>query len=290
MLHFGPTEISWQCREVTCCECTQHSGSSIPAKLYKFDHFSNLNHLFLGKGDGEQRLWRRIVEAFSRRHLSRDTDRLPAIEGVARAIMARDNLPETSYLAGLWRSRICYELVWYVRDDPVQGRDPTARWKSRRMDGVPTWSWASITGPVNFKLLEDEDIEFRVQEIATPPAAEPFVVLRGRLWKQGIRLTTQELQDDTSAPGDGSLVRRVYIVGQNWKRKLYTDHWDYRPDSKGVPSELCALRVTRFWWLILERYREAPHVRGLAQFKRIGMSYLKDLPESEAEDQSLALF
>ena len=85
------------------------------------------------------RRWRAVVCEYVRRSLAYDTDRLPAIAGIASRFHSR---LESNYLVGLWEVELPYNLSWYRRklaDSSAGANDiPLA------MDnGVPTWSWAS---------------------------------------------------------------------------------------------------------------------------------------------------
>ncbi|KAK7990473.1 HET-domain-containing protein [Apiospora arundinis] len=275
ILHFGQTELSWQCREMECCECTRDVRSSVPEEeaqkdesmLFDDDMITMKNKLLGGVDMAKN--WLKIVENFTWRHLGEHTDRLPALEGVARAMMARGHLPESDYLAGLWRSHISSELAWFVKpltDDYT----PVKYSKSRRVEGVPTWSWGSVTGAVWFA----RGTQFQVLHIATPPAAKPFVVLRGQLWKPKGFWYSQ--LDHTNARDPkwrkGFFMHRVDMGDRGGEGLLFLDDWDYRPGQ-----ENWALQVSPVWSLLLERVSE-PHIQGgLTHFKRVGMLLPKEL-------------
>ncbi|KLU84407.1 hypothetical protein MAPG_03450 [Magnaporthiopsis poae ATCC 64411] len=84
--------------------------------------------------NGAYTLWQRVVEDYSRRSLTFESDRLPAIAALATR-MAR--LLDDTYVAGLWRSRILDGLEW----------DCAGKWRERRRASVrraPSWSWACL--------------------------------------------------------------------------------------------------------------------------------------------------
>ncbi|KAI8724343.1 HET domain-containing protein [Fusarium sp. LHS14.1] len=85
--------------------------------------------------------WHEIVRIYSNLTLSVETDRLPAIAGLARqAQWCRTG----SYLAGLWEDSLEEDLLWRV-SKLVPGsnlRRPAYR--------APSWSWASINGGVSY--------------------------------------------------------------------------------------------------------------------------------------------
>ena len=83
--------------------------------------------------------WYRIVEFYTARKLSRPTDKLPALSGLA---METQKQTGDEYLAGLWPTCIHLGLAWRVRADSPSSRPPLYR--------APSWSWASIDGPVSY--------------------------------------------------------------------------------------------------------------------------------------------
>jgi hypothetical protein len=92
--------------------------------------------------------WRKIVEAFSARKFTFAEDRLPALLGIARDIMSKDDTRSVvgqgrEYLAGYWRDLLDVDLTWIAgatedEDSVLEPRifDPEA-FRS------PTWSWCN---------------------------------------------------------------------------------------------------------------------------------------------------
>jgi hypothetical protein len=104
--------------------------------------------------------WLALVEAYSKRQLGRDDDKLPALSGIANYLATALG---DQYYAGLWRTHILEDLAWrmYPRSEYVprttyggpytptygpvvcQVRKPTTY-------RAPSWSWASLDGHVRF--------------------------------------------------------------------------------------------------------------------------------------------
>ncbi|OJI96463.1 hypothetical protein ASPVEDRAFT_157993 [Aspergillus versicolor CBS 583.65] len=92
--------------------------------------------------------WYCIVEDYSGRNLTFDTDKLPALGGLA-ASFAR--VQATTYLAGLWKEDIQIGLGWYVATEQA-----THNLENTEASG-PTWSWASAGKMrVRFRYLEPD--------------------------------------------------------------------------------------------------------------------------------------
>jgi hypothetical protein len=137
ILYFGE-ELSWECRQASACECSEASQG------IKFDHSSSLL-----PGCSTQKLhlhWQDIVQDFTSLQLSHEEDRLPAISGLAQQYQRR---LESAYLAGLWEDNIVVDLLWHAFPEDGSGVE---RYKTKKPKKwrAPSWSWASIEGPVLF--------------------------------------------------------------------------------------------------------------------------------------------
>lgn len=93
--------------------------------------------------DAFYRYWRRVlVPEYTSRKLSKDSDRLVALQAIASDIHSgiRDQ-----YLAGLWEGDLINQLCWQSVDRLCLPADNQS----------PSWSWSSISGPVMPCLLEE---------------------------------------------------------------------------------------------------------------------------------------
>ncbi|KAF5574200.1 heterokaryon incompatibility protein [Fusarium pseudocircinatum] len=82
--------------------------------------------------------WYDWMEEFTSRDLTRITNRLPAVAGMASYVASLSGM---NYKAGLWEEDILRGLMW---------RSSSSGHAKRVPGGAPTWSWASITGPVYY--------------------------------------------------------------------------------------------------------------------------------------------
>jgi len=78
-----------------------------------------------------------IVTQYSRRTLTRETDKLPALSGLAATFQRAQNL---TYMAGVWREDLD-SLLWQI--DGYE-RNSDGRVKHKVLLRAPSWSWASI--------------------------------------------------------------------------------------------------------------------------------------------------
>lgn len=83
--------------------------------------------------------WLQIIEAYSQRSLTKQTDRLPALSAVASLVSHKDG---GAYLAGLWRKDIARCLAWYSLPESANS--------TVLPSSAPTWSWVSVSGGVSY--------------------------------------------------------------------------------------------------------------------------------------------
>jgi hypothetical protein len=153
VLHFGESELHWECLEDTSCECrltnARMNGYKSSNMTPKQQHQSALDDRFDNEVLYHTRLmerWHLIVEEYSKLSLSYKKDIFPALSGVARQMQP---CRQDSYLAGLWRKSLLHDLCWtrYVLDENKPPRRRRRTWRA------PTWSWASINSRVSYNML-----------------------------------------------------------------------------------------------------------------------------------------
>jgi len=146
-LHYAVEQVFWECRQFCACESVPFG---LEPGLYDLglgeSHIKDLIPGLMVEGypnklEGEhmeRTFWKRVVEKFSNCDLTYVTDKLVALSGIASEVQC---FMKTEYLAGLWRSHLPYTLLWSAR-----------RGKAKRLSpGIaPSWSWASISGPVEY--------------------------------------------------------------------------------------------------------------------------------------------
>ncbi|KAE9376143.1 HET-domain-containing protein [Stipitochalara longipes BDJ] len=98
--------------------------------------------------------WEDIIIDYSKRQLTYDSDKLPAISGIADKLQ-RDI--GGRYLAGIWETDLC-GLLWYCGNKPIRCKldsipPPKSQIpvRSPKTYRAPTWSWASLDEPVSYK-------------------------------------------------------------------------------------------------------------------------------------------
>lgn len=160
-IHFGESGLWWECRSQLCSE-------------YLPDGLTGLSASPLMRPVHQPWPWSKIVWYYSSTDLTHGSDRLAALSG----IVARQHGNNGGrYLAGLWRGRLVYQLTWQVLNT---SRKPRPEWRA------PTWSWASVDGPVillhyadggsdqHIRNLVDKDYIQVLEAKTTPSGQDPF--------------------------------------------------------------------------------------------------------------------
>jgi hypothetical protein len=165
ILHYGAQEVLWQCRTSNERECESVWSASVSNMRQGQDR--SVFDFGPSQRDGltQEDSWRSIVQRYTSRHLTFHSDRLPAIAAVARRVHALRQ--DDQYLAGLWRRSLLSDLLWASYSNSLS--------YEQRKHGLPTWSWASVTGEVHYgqhidhsgskfplKNVEILDIDYRV--------------------------------------------------------------------------------------------------------------------------------
>jgi hypothetical protein len=135
IIHFAQDQMYWECQK----HCAAEDGTIIedqnsPKRCLNFGKVGSQEATFATA----MRSWHTIVTEYSMRNLSWPSDKLPAISGLASQIAKRT---DAEYLAGLWRQDLPFGLLWQASHR--EGMRVTDKWRA------PSWSWASIDGPVN---------------------------------------------------------------------------------------------------------------------------------------------
>lgn len=180
VLHFAAYEMIWECKTSLNCECKgilqqplcqygfEHPKASFETAKVKVSmgRMTMSSPSWAASGDMLQQrdffaVWTQLVSAYTARHLTVETDRLPAMSALAKHLSQGG-----VYLAGLWANDLPWHLVWccdYVND---WRRVP----KSTTVYSGPSWSWASTTEQVSWPSWTHEArSQIQILEASTAP-------------------------------------------------------------------------------------------------------------------------
>jgi hypothetical protein len=167
ILGFASNQMYWECRGH---KVQKESGyrSIPPGHLTLLQPFK-VNENLMG-------LWHRLVEEYSERHLSDPRDKLVALEGLVERFAATS---ADTCVAGLWRRHLLDDLLWRPYPGGWYSRPPVYR--------SPSWSWASIDGPVwyherkEWRNMSHAVVEEVNVESGCPEIRPGYIIVQGSL-------------------------------------------------------------------------------------------------------------
>ncbi|KAM0424579.1 hypothetical protein ACHAPT_010299 [Fusarium lateritium] len=134
VVHYGETELIWECNTLCDCECAA-SRETLAAwdwakstKVIFAEMMSRPRH-----GPEFRRSWAVLMRRFSLMQLSFDADRLPSLSGLVQELECSDT---GRYLAGLWERELPWMIGW-------MSMGQTAR-RPLSTPTPPSWSWTSV--------------------------------------------------------------------------------------------------------------------------------------------------
>ncbi|KAI8669600.1 HET domain-containing protein [Fusarium keratoplasticum] len=161
-IHFS-SQLFWECRTLKACETYPCGLPSEPSILG-----DDVDQTFPGSTkdwrDGLERdgveHWELLTQMFCRCYLTKESDRLAAIAGIASQAQL---LLNDEYLAGLWKRQLPHGLLWKLQN--MVGQDDLIVTRPTKYRG-PSWSWASLDfEAANINILDREGIDRNLVEI-----------------------------------------------------------------------------------------------------------------------------
>lgn len=199
VLHYGLTQLMWECHELDACE-TYPEG--LPTVLRgQYSNFKGLDPDIDGKrlriASGQKaesplnayHLWSKVVTSYTSGSLTKPEDKLIALSGLAK--MMQQTLDD-QYLAGLVRRFLPAQLLWKVDDSNQSDGRPSVRPEFYR---APSWSWAAVDGEVSGLPIDNDGILIEIVDAYTTPLShhDPTGQVVGGLLRIRGRLLAAEL-------------------------------------------------------------------------------------------------
>lgn len=132
ILHFTLQGVIWECRSTI--EHGHTNVSEVDAHGSGHIWSSSISK------NPQQDNWMHFVADYSTTKFTDTEDRLVALSSLARLVHRKLDGHDV-YCAGLWRSSLLKDLLWYKYDSPSVETP-------YRVNVAPTWSWASLHGRV----------------------------------------------------------------------------------------------------------------------------------------------
>ncbi|KAG8531668.1 uncharacterized protein KY384_003300 [Bacidia gigantensis] len=140
VLHFAADQLYWECSGL---EASEAFPRGFPAGFgEQFKQLLPYSGVPRIQGQaaalrGTYKIWDQVIKMYSSGKLSRSTDRLIALSGIAHKLQ-RTIIANDTYLAGLWKEDLAFGLLWDV--EVPHEPEPHSEFVA------PTWSWAARSG------------------------------------------------------------------------------------------------------------------------------------------------
>jgi hypothetical protein len=233
VVHFTQEELMWDCREDVACECTSIKEHMFGALSFKQFALAGLHDI-----DRAWSSWYQILEDFVVRDFKYDSDRLPALSGLAQRFEESAGANLGTYCAGLWGSNFPRGLMWETARPGKRCFDTE---RKGLMSSPPSWSWAgmkpmSLSWPLS---LASDDIQINVFNVRTyPSTADPkgmvnggYVLLEGRLLPLCVSWSDMKPSEVNSrnSGGDKNYLFTLLREGDDPPKRLQ-NHGQIKPD------------------------------------------------------------
>ncbi|KAL5347759.1 hypothetical protein ACLOAV_007168 [Pseudogymnoascus australis] len=127
-------KVSWLCKLTMSMTSEQQRG-----EVYSPEYVKNAGSM---ENEDFHGYWLEIAFMYSMRHLTFESDRFPALSGLATYFSKRHG---KQYYAGIFSGGIAHGLLWCAVTTGILSR--------RKVTGYvgPSWSWMSVNGRITFK-------------------------------------------------------------------------------------------------------------------------------------------
>ncbi|KAL2692479.1 hypothetical protein Neosp_002889 [[Neocosmospora] mangrovei] len=155
VLYFGPGYLYWECLCAMSVDADPSTSimSRLAGNFAAFDVNQRAHLKCTVKGmpspatdddlrDSPYAVWHALLKEFTSRNLSKSSDRVPAVLALAKSLK---KTVDGEFRGGLWKgTKLLESLCWKAQDKSIRG------------PRVPSWSWASVEGQVDFNYLNRE--------------------------------------------------------------------------------------------------------------------------------------
>jgi hypothetical protein len=136
IVHFCDGQLYWECQSL---QASERFPAGFPERVQRSrqrDIYKASCKINVEKKDFLH-AWGSLLDLYTSCNLSYGSDKLPAISALAKQFQETTSW-EGEYLAGLWKNQLFDQLLWSAQDRSMRSKEYRA----------PSWSWASMDGPV----------------------------------------------------------------------------------------------------------------------------------------------
>jgi hypothetical protein len=155
--------------------------------------------------------WYRLIENYSSMSLTKATDRLLAVKGLAQALH-KSRMPKMtfaqSYFNGIWIEDLARSLLWYAEL-------PSHVSKSTTSNKMPSYSWASCKGPVKYSRLLTSSTRFESSKTPPDPGKEITDYRKLGCYYSSVQVSDMESKSIDGLCIQGELTRARLWIGND---------------------------------------------------------------------------
>ncbi|KAI1097822.1 HET-domain-containing protein [Jackrogersella minutella] len=144
-VHFTETELKWKCPTLANCDCGLPTPPNMADPTINFAVLTEPEKHRNQSWKTPAWLWQQLVEHYTSRSLTYESDRLVALAGLVTQVPQ----PRRDYLGGVWRSQLDSGILWRAVGPPSRCCRPAGY-------VAPSWSWASVSGEIRFVPLSSD--------------------------------------------------------------------------------------------------------------------------------------
>lgn len=257
IVHFTCHEVLWECIECLRCECVEMDEIQPQQKevnLIRNAHFFNFSKHYYDSSVTLHRSWLGLLEASCGLAISYESDRLPALSGLANLWKMRG---AGIYLAGLWQDNILDSLMW-------KAWDKTKIYPPKNYI-APSWSPFGL----GYTMDNQKPVSARFQFLGN------FEGISEGYAKVVNTFCTPKGKDEMGAVKDGYLVLWTLVAKVCSESALrYTFHWDRgNEDSRGQELTLVLIGYYDFPTLVEDNSERCPRAIITVPSDRIAGAY-----------------
>ena len=281
VIHFGPSQIGWECKELEALEMFPRgiplmSGLST---MRKSDIFGDLHPTTQDSGRDLENfvgVWQELVSAYSTCALSKEDDKLIAFLGIAKKFMQSRT---DTYIAGMWEKTLMYDLAWNRPTWDIEDY-PLSRTSSR----APSWSWASVDGEITFPTTiggVQNHFVSDVQLLATSDENTP-AVRRSKVQARGLCLPLRLKWSNEEVSGVEVTGLRFTAADGLFDRNIVLEDSDRAAEAAGAAGRLLLLPLFTTTYILVGLI--LIKTRGVSAHLRVGSVQLEIMTQPVGEN------
>ncbi|KAE9366714.1 HET-domain-containing protein [Stipitochalara longipes BDJ] len=269
ILHFTKQEILWECDSIMASERLPISArtgrqpdAAMRALLKPRQGPQNLRNLSTLEPRNVYDAWYELVEKYTGRELTQNSDRLPALAGIVGAIntiLYRNLSLHDTYLAGIWREDLKKGLFWNIKS--VYSKIP-----STDKPHSPLWSWANIKEQISYYhsdpppgKLSDCEVEILSAHVTLVGSEASGAVKCGTIILRGVM---KKAVFSFAKNGDDDLLLRIEADSDEYESTWYSANIHY---DREIDPEVSEVSERAVWCLRMSAKEATSYTPELAR-------------------------